>query len=136
MNRERLLRLADHLDTLPAESFDMGHWGVLNPRGCGTVCCALGHACFIPEFAAEGLRLDFGTDQEPDDAGELAMVVLYRGGLWYATGYRAAAALFDIPARLAHDLFDPARYDAVPEDIHPRDVAGRIRDLVAKDGAR
>lgn len=133
MNRDRLLRLAAHLDTLPAESFDMGHWGVWNPRGCGTVCCALGHACSIPEFAAEGLTLEFGTDREPDEAGELALVVLKRGNLWYATGYRAASALFDIPAQLSRDIFDPGSYaDAVPEGIRPADVARRIREVVAR----
>ena len=48
MNQERLLRLAEHLDTVNEKQFDMSNWA--RQSNCGTVCCACGHACnlFLP----------------------------------------------------------------------------------------
>lgn len=75
MNKERLLRLADHLDKVKPEKFDITHWvtNEINPdlvlkstkedrelsiEGfCGTVACVLGHAAFIPEFRKAGLTV-------------------------------------------------------------------------------
>lgn len=37
MNKERLELLADHIEKLPPEKFDMWQW-------CGTACCVAGHA--------------------------------------------------------------------------------------------
>jgi hypothetical protein len=53
MNKERLKRLANYLDTVKPEEFNLKDWK------CGTVACAVGHACSIPEFSAAGLKLEF-----------------------------------------------------------------------------
>jgi hypothetical protein len=53
MNVKRLLRLADHLDGVPVARFDIHDWA------CGTTACAIGHACFVTEFMADGLFMDF-----------------------------------------------------------------------------
>ena len=137
VNVERLLRLAAHLETVPAEAFDMGDWAVRHT--CGTTCCALGHACTIPEFAAAGLTLVWDADERAqpiratpecrDDVGRLVV------------GFRAAVAFFGIEPRDARDLFDPERYipdvsrpdadeTALWASIRPADVADRIRELV------
>ncbi len=67
MNAERLLRLADFLETLPEGRFDYSVWsrgcepGVqleIVGGACGTTGCALGWATAIPEFQELGLYLD------------------------------------------------------------------------------
>lgn len=59
MNKDRLLKLADFLDTVPDDRFDMHTWasGGFEPEACGTVACAAGWACTI--FKDEGLHLRF-----------------------------------------------------------------------------
>lgn len=71
MNKERLNKLADFLDTVPEAKFDLETWRV-NAQGreafdestdndhllnldCGTRGCAVGWACAMPEFQAQGL---------------------------------------------------------------------------------
>lgn len=59
---DRLLKLADLLDTLPPNRFDYNEWVGKNWKGnpdlsCGTTACALGWATTIPEFRELGLRL-------------------------------------------------------------------------------
>lgn len=62
MNKERLLKLADLLDTVPPEGWTFSTWAradnwseppIIGHRG--TVACAAGWATTIPEFAAAGL---------------------------------------------------------------------------------
>lgn len=55
MNTQRLKTLADFLLTVPEKQFDIEIWHRENE--CGTVACAAGWACTIPEFNAAGLRL-------------------------------------------------------------------------------
>lgn len=53
IHAERLLRLADHLDTVPVAEFDYAHF----ISECGTSACALGHAARLPEFNVLGLSI-------------------------------------------------------------------------------
>jgi hypothetical protein len=60
--RGRLLSLADFLDNLPPERFDLKVWVGKTWRGdadisCGTTACALGWASAVPEFQKLGLVL-------------------------------------------------------------------------------
>lgn len=129
MNSERLLRLAAHLDTVPAGVFDMTQWAI--KADCGTVACALGHACSVPEFAAAGLRLHWS-----DGPYESACVRL--AGENPHNGYGVASSFFDIDLQDAHHLFSPGDYlgaDGNPragDDIHPAEVAQRIREFVTE----
>lgn len=71
MHAERLLTLATYLETVVAlkpGEFDMDHWAMrhtLAENACGTTCCAVGHACDIPEFKAAGLRLKWYASGTP-----------------------------------------------------------------------
>lgn len=71
----RLLKLADFLEKLPSEKFDISNWASnekfeadswIAPnmsaleKDCGTVACALGWACIMPEFRRLGAYLDEG----------------------------------------------------------------------------
>jgi hypothetical protein len=109
MNTERLLRLADHLDTVPESAFDLMDWA------CGTTACAVGHACFIPEFMAAGLRMDFIDGGLP----------IPSFGNCY--GWMAAGVFFDLPPGASVKLFDPDYYS---HRAKPQDVAARIRQFV------
>lgn len=42
MNKDRLLKLADFLETLPDEKFDFRKYVKKDDGLCGTVCCAIG----------------------------------------------------------------------------------------------
>ena len=54
IGHRRLLRLAEFLETVPPEQFDMSSW----ISECGTAACAAGWAARIPEFNAAGYRCD------------------------------------------------------------------------------
>jgi hypothetical protein len=58
MNKERLLKLCDLLDTIDDDKFDYSSF-VDGPHlgACGTTACALGWATAIPEFGELGLCL-------------------------------------------------------------------------------
>lgn len=66
MNTQRLLKLADLLDTIPPKQFDMGLWSNSPEFNCNTVACAAGWACSIPEFAEAGLHLQYDNDEKTD----------------------------------------------------------------------
>ncbi len=114
MNAERLLRLADHLDTVPPELFDLAHWGSRVP--CGTVCCAVGHACLMPEFQAAGFRAVWDEDGfEPEFSG--------------LTDWDATELFFGIGHVTALCLFSAQSYP-VGAPATAAQVAARIRAFV------
>lgn len=119
INAERLLRLADHLDTVPDEKFDYSTF----IRSCGTVGCALWHAATLPEFNALGLSVMIPVDEEMspdlrymDDGGDL----------------------FDLDVAI-HDIFgeESAREELLYPSSNremsftPRQVASKFRAFVA-----
>lgn len=132
MDAERLLRLASHLDTVAPELFDMAYWGQERP-GCGTVCCAVGHACTIPEFASAGLALEWPALQTP------ARTMIAHPVFGSRDGVDAVAKFFGIwKADVEHLFTNEAYWDDLewkPDDdlrrVEAADVAARIRAFVA-----
>jgi hypothetical protein len=106
MHKERLLRLADLLDIVPADQFNLSHWK------CGTTACAVGWACTIPEFQAEGLHL---TDNDPV-FGDFA-------------SWPAVRMFFELDKQDANHLFFVWDYPNRNRTT-PAEVATRIRELV------
>jgi len=50
MNKENLLRMANHIETIPQKEFDMGSFrkgGPSNEFQCNTVGCAIGHCTIL-----------------------------------------------------------------------------------------
>jgi len=133
MNKERLLKLAKFLRTVPEIFFDLdsfaGNESFPYQEGkdivdCGTTACALGWATTIPEFAAAGLRL------ESMDHISYEARLLYNG----KRNFYAGALFMDISIDECHYLFDPIRYDIdynIKPRINPNLVADRIEDFVA-----
>lgn len=127
MNTDRLLKLADFLDTVPVKKFDLSHWigwdeldfetrpPTLDDleHNCHTTACAIGWACTIPEFQDAGLVLD---DGEP-----------FFDGHWDT---QAAANFFDIEYLEASHLFYSSAYRG-NNRTRPSTVAKRIRKLVS-----
>ena len=112
MNAERLLRLADHLETVPPETFDLSTWK------CSSFACAVGHAADIPKFAAAG----FSVYNLP----------CYNG----KTGRAAVFKFFGIGAETFKRLFLAESYGGASNHF-PKPlslvVADRIREMVAAE---
>lgn len=107
MNKRRLLKMADFVETIPRKEFDMRD--VWRETPCGSVGCALGHAAHARVFRY--LRLSRN-------------VLTFRGEL--EPFEYAAKALFGIPLHDARMLFLPAVGHETRED-----VAANIRRYVA-----
>jgi len=110
MNKERLTKLAQHLLTVPPEKLKMHNWT------CGTAACAVGHACAMPEFKAEGLALSH-SNKYP------VLTTIY------ASGWNAVEAFFDISYEAAQYLFSHEHYFVQPT---PREVSERIAEFAGR----
>ena len=137
MNKERLLKLADFLDSMPekvAENFTLEYWG--RPKSdykekgfdCGFSGCAIGWACQAELFP--GLFMG-GASPIYDDR--------LTGGTQMYSDWEAIMKLFDISNDQAKLLFVDASYsiyyDSNEEyyDVAPSVVAKRIRNLCSWD---
>lgn len=130
MNKTRLLLLADALETrVPADHFDLREWregddgrnvsdGDLLNHECGTVACAVGWACALPEFKAEGLSYDGAM---PDFKGSTHFCAVND---FFEIGYAGSRHLF-----LATEYPDNGAGPGA--DTGPLEVAARIRAFVA-----
>lgn len=126
MRSDRLLKLAAYLDTLPPEKFDLSTWH------CGTTGCAVGHACTMPEFRAEGLRLSEPVDAFDDS---LSYYPTYDG----LDHWHAVCAFFELTKPESTYLFDMYEYSRFEGDectfdggdAPPDMVAARIREVCA-----
>lgn len=118
--KSRLLRLAEFLDTLDPTQFNIRNW-VTDPDGkcagdgavpgCGYAGCAVGWACVLPEFVEAGLRLVDGAPR------------------W---GNAPPEDFFGITEDEFDYLFMSGMYeDCAPEDVTPKMVAERIREVWA-----
>ena len=134
---KRLLKLADRLDAVPADQFDMHSWWHAPEGGwCGTAGCALGWAGTMPEFRRAGLETHTEDDQvffTPKDQLDLDFVaghpLLAReagdaGGL---EGYDAGMAFFGLTRSEALEAFSRDHVDD-----SPRGVARRLRLLAGE----
>lgn len=142
MRADRLLKLADFLETVPRKAFDISSWQARpasRPEGdvpgeCGFAGCAIGWAVHIgiaPELRFAEIKVHETTWYElrylEDDE---------------ITSFCAAAKAMDLRRPQAEYLFDPEAYnDSDPDDddneavdVTPKMVADRIRKFV-KDNA-
>lgn len=114
INAKRLLRLADYLETVPRDHFDMGTWG--GKSSCGFSGCAMGWAVHGRLFRGLKSASYLGRRACPSFNG--------------ATGFEAAAELFDITIDQAEEkLFGPHIKGT------PKQVAKRIRKFVRDNQA-
>jgi hypothetical protein len=121
VNTERLLKLADFLETIPDKSFNIRQWVTRQadkpegdvPGECGFAGCAMGWAAHARLF--DGLTI-------ANDG------IIY-GGRY--PGMYAPVHLFGLSLGHARWMFDGPGYDNNPT---PADVAHRIRAFIASNG--
>lgn len=138
MDTGRLLRLAKHLDGLPAKNFDLDNWACVTNltkswedyaevgdngellgwkrATCGYTACAVGHAASIREFRNSGFHIILDGASAVPRYGP-------------CLGWGAVRAFFDLDTGDADYLFSGDKYHA---EATPRDVASRIREVVAR----
>jgi hypothetical protein len=119
MNIERLTRLAELLDRVEPNKFDMNRW--FSKTDCGYVACAAGHAALDPWFQSEGLYLGFADDEE-----YLHSIPCYG----YKMDDEALAAFFDITNEQVSYVFMPYSYPIIAWAVTPSWVAGRVREII------
>lgn len=134
MNKERLLKLAAFLETVPPERFDYNTWAGEDWQGkpdlsCGTTACAFGWATAIPEFAAAGLKLV--KNRHGSIHVELAGMAYDQETGGYDRSLSSAVQFFDISSMDAHYLFIP---EGSMEGWEATRVAQHIRNFVESDG--
>jgi hypothetical protein len=125
MNYQRLLFLADCTETrVPEKQFDMTMWvnrstwkGAAD-FSCGTSACIMGWATTFPEFRKLGLHMSKEG------------IVSFLGH--FASGFQAAAALFDISLDQAKELFAVGWNGVSRVDETSKQAAARIRHFVYK----
>jgi hypothetical protein len=118
MHTERLLKLADFLDTLDENRFNLRGWVSedFEPNKCGTVACACGWAGVI--FADEGFTLN--NSEGVYEPHYLGMV-----------GWDAVQCFFGIDFLHAVEMFDVSSY--ILSANRPKNVANRIREVVKEN---
>ena len=112
----RLGLVVDRLESIRDNEFDYNVWVMEPVNGCGTVGCALGHACFIPELQELGLYLNHN------------MPTVRRSG---NIKYSAAKEIFGISLNAAYELFSPI-HSSVGANATRKQVANHIRNYIAK----
>ena len=110
MTQDRLLKLAAHLRTVAPETFDLADWS------CGSAACAVGHACMMPEFEAEGLTLT------------RYLLGLAAPAFGQYSGWPAVRAFFCLTWDQAQELFAGHCYPAGLDGANH--VADRIEEFV------
>lgn len=106
---KRLSLLADFLENLPEERFNLKNWASSNfkPNECGTTACACGWATTI--F---------------DDLELVNHLIRYKGyDSWFAV-----SDFFELSITEAEELFNPDHYY---EKATPKMVATKIREFLA-----
>ena len=123
MYRNHLLKLADLLDHIKVEEFNIHRW----QDSCGTVACAIGHAAKDPYFQELGLTL-MKPETMPTGCYSEGVRPHFEGEY----GFVAAAKLFGISYDDAERLFSFVGYAWIggTKKVHPSDVAQRIRLFV------
>ncbi len=127
MRKDRLLKLADFLETVPRRAFDLSLWvsrRASKPEGkrpgdCGFAGCAIGWAAHTKMF--RGLHLENSYLKYYDFDGFEAVDNLF--------GFKRQ--LFSSSAEGQY-LFDTRTYPRGA--VTPKQVAKRIRQFVASDG--
>ena len=136
MKKDLLLELAEHLDKVPADQFDMKVWGYerVSPA-CGTVACIAGHAVplvdelewMVPNSTGWliGKNLAELTRASDIQMGMFSAHVVVRRDPDNLIGSLAFAEVFDIPTDDAREICSTD-----DEGTTPHEAAEMIRSYV------
>lgn len=130
--------LNNHDKLFPRVKFDMATWGDVKNTdraekrsaenkphlvSCTTAACAAGSACIHKPFMQEGLRFKYVT---PGGFYQEHFTPAYNG----MSSWDALSEFFGIEFGQTRNLFDPSTYDKNFDDITPKHVAQRVRELL------
>lgn len=127
INWDGLLRLANFIEALRPEQWDYSTLG--ETRSCGTVGCAIGWACLMPEAKEKGVEM---KQSRWDIEFDSPCLTLFVDGS-EASFSNAAHRLFGLSRNQAQHLFMPGEYDGasgLPDDATAAQVAAHIRNFV------
>lgn len=133
-HKNRLLKLADFLDTVPRKKFNLYDWitkksdntatTIDHIKKCGFAGCAVGWAMTLPSFKKAGLK-SMGRQQYRFQYGQAFSIPYYKG----KENWFAVAEFFGVVGYDAEELFS---VDSYSENATPKMVARRIRKFVKK----
>ncbi len=142
--RNRLLKLAALLHSLPRRRFDFGNWGVakagvkvgsdllVNASACGTSACAIGWAPALPFVKKEGwsLRAELSDKYNGERYVPAVVGLLFKNGTEYNES-DLGEEMFGLDEEEFSYLFHP-NYDrpGLGEKATPKRVARHIREFV------
>jgi hypothetical protein len=121
MHTERLLKLADFLETVPPDKFDMNGWG--REDDCGFAGCAIGWAGKL--FDGKGLET-FPLKDCREGNYNIGVRITDDKDI---VSWRAVEQFFDMEFEDADFLFSSGEYSW---NVTPTEVAARIREFVAR----
>jgi len=110
-----LEKLAEYLDKVPQDKFDMSEWYVETP--CGTKACVLGHASVL--FPSRFKRVQNYKKINADGYKIQHRTAGVEGSLAFAVGFQI-------------DYADASRITLNPRIITPEQAARTIRSLVTR----
>lgn len=122
---ERLETLAEVLDNVPSEKFNINFWCRAATESCGTAACAVGWAMNTPAFQKLGLKpIAISTSS--------AIQSLQFFGPFYhgLSDWDAVEAFFGLKEYQAFHLFLNTAY-LTYHKVEPMEVAARIREFIA-----
>lgn len=124
MRLDLLTLLADHLDTIDTDTFDMRNWK------CGYKACAIGHACTLPEFNKAGLYLLDGPNNY-----DVVNYGPHNGSSsnpydWINMAYDAVESVLELSFEDTFNLFSPYKDEKKHYNQDPKAVANEIREFV------
>lgn len=149
---ERLTRLAELVEKIPVEEFEMSAWFKTGPS-CGTIGCAAGWAALDPWFQDQGLRLIVEWSGRTVHRGRKPKVTkmdtLYfniglnqgKGKSTHWIGSKGLAEFFGITDEESEGIFTPLAYRARRKPgfekgkILPQEVVAQIRKVLASYNA-
>lgn len=129
MRADRLLKLADFLEIVREDAFNLSDWKVRDaakpeggkPGDCGFIGCAVGWAVHQKMF--RGLRFGRPIIESPNDIYYKPSPKAYKNH-----GWAAVTAVFDIDRYEADHLFD--KYEYRDDERTSVNIAKRIRKFV------
>lgn len=130
MNIERLNKIAEFLDKLEPENFDLQNFVTSFDidNHCNSICCAIG---WFPTIFPEDFDWNW-DDLTDDEPYEPDCVSIYSKTLRLVSGWSMAEKYLDLSSSQVQLLFSHEHYtDYNSPDI----VAKRIRDFIKNDGS-
>jgi len=122
MDTEKLLKMADFVETLPEENFDLSIWKQVNL--CGTVCCAVGWAIEKKLFPELSFRHVYCSNYPVPR-------ILPENTRYELLGFDAVSEVFNISWTEAKWLFSSRSY--LQTRVTPKMVSERIRTFVKEN---